>query len=573
MLKKVLPLFLSCFLLLGTEAFAQPTGIPQSGDSGLVASLGTPADPAECLELDAQGNITSSGTACGAGGGATQLTDLTDVTAKSGNSTTVVMGTGAFTSGDCVEWDASGNAIASGGPCGGAPATTEAALEAQLTDVTDVYTNNDGALVGVIADLTDVTGISGNTTVVGTVAGAFTPGDCLEIDASGNIVGTGAACSAAPATTEAALESQLSDVSDVFTNNDGALDDDDVSDDRPTDMLSMAHDTYLTALNSGAASQDILKVDTGNILNFYTPATFYFNVGANSPLWLYTFGANDYVMYSPDKLWLYGQTQLDLFAAGGFVNLQSNGGGTTIGNSSTVFWTITDGNIVGDDNSPINVRPGTADTTDDQATCILGGGGGATRGASSCAYGNEHTNTGDHQIVLGDAVGSQFIVDDRAGATQLTVDENGVAVVTEVYGAGWNGDNTVPTKDAVYDKIETVSGGGSGTALLTGSEVTTDDTFDGKTVYAKVLTLSACPNAGTVNTAHGVVGGIETLLSQSSVVQVSPGGIAIKSELAFSSTGYDYWQIDIANGGNITQGSNANRSLNTCTATLYYTKP
>lgn len=29
----------------------------------------------------------------------------------------------------------------------------------------------------------------------------------------------------------------------------------------------------------------------------------------------------------------------------------------------------------------------------------------------------------------------------------------------EAYGAGWNGDNTLPTKNAVYDKIETISGG------------------------------------------------------------------------------------------------------------------
>ena len=34
-----------------------------------------------------------------------------------------------------------------------------------------------------------------------------------------------------------------------------------------------------------------------------------------------------------------------------------------------------------------------------------------------------------------------------------------VTVDTEVYGAGWNGDLTVPTKDAVYDKIETLSAG------------------------------------------------------------------------------------------------------------------
>lgn len=37
-----------------------------------------------------------------------------------------------------------------------------------------------------------------------------------------------------------------------------------------------------------------------------------------------------------------------------------------------------------------------------------------------------------------------------------------VTVNTEAYGAGWDGDNTVPTKDATYDKIETISGGSPG---------------------------------------------------------------------------------------------------------------
>lgn len=34
-----------------------------------------------------------------------------------------------------------------------------------------------------------------------------------------------------------------------------------------------------------------------------------------------------------------------------------------------------------------------------------------------------------------------------------------VTVNTEVYGIGWNTDNTVPTKDAVYDKVETIAAG------------------------------------------------------------------------------------------------------------------
>jgi hypothetical protein len=41
-----------------------------------------------------------------------------------------------------------------------------------------------------------------------------------------------------------------------------------------------------------------------------------------------------------------------------------------------------------------------------------------------------------------------------------------VGVFDEVYGAGWNGSTNVPTKNAVYDKIESLSPGGGGTNFL-----------------------------------------------------------------------------------------------------------
>jgi hypothetical protein len=38
-----------------------------------------------------------------------------------------------------------------------------------------------------------------------------------------------------------------------------------------------------------------------------------------------------------------------------------------------------------------------------------------------------------------------------------------ISVPDEAYGAGWNGSLEVPTKNAIYDKIETMLGGGSST--------------------------------------------------------------------------------------------------------------
>lgn len=68
------------------------------------------------------------------------VTDLLDVTAVSGNTTTVATTSGALTDGNVAAFDAAGNIVDSGGAGG---ATTEAELEADLTDVADVYTDLD----------------------------------------------------------------------------------------------------------------------------------------------------------------------------------------------------------------------------------------------------------------------------------------------------------------------------------------------------------------------------------------------------------------------------------------------
>lgn len=45
-----------------------------------------------------------------------------------------------------------------------------------------------------VTDLSDVTAVSGNTTTLATTSGTLTSGNCVEIDASGNLVDAGAAC-------------------------------------------------------------------------------------------------------------------------------------------------------------------------------------------------------------------------------------------------------------------------------------------------------------------------------------------------------------------------------------------
>lgn len=49
----------------------------------------------------------------------------------------------------------------------------------------------------------------------------------------------------------------------------------------------------------------------------------------------------------------------------------------------------------------------------------------------------------------------------NVSALKMTLDEDGNLILTndDAYGAGWNGSLEVPTKNAIYDKIETISGG------------------------------------------------------------------------------------------------------------------
>lgn len=44
----------------------------------------------------------------------------------------------------------------------------------------------------------------------------------------------------------------------------------------------------------------------------------------------------------------------------------------------------------------------------------------------------------------------------------MTIEGDAVTVGDEAYGSGWDGSMEVPTKNALYDKIETIGGGTPG---------------------------------------------------------------------------------------------------------------
>ena len=84
-----------------------------------------------------------------------------------------------------------------------------------------------------------------------------------------------------------------------------------------------------------------------------------------------------------------------------------------------------------------------------------------------------------------------------------------VTVPDEVYGSGWDGSLEVPTKNALYDKIQTIGGGG---VYLTGMTLLSETTFSAASShsvnnvfsssyenYRVAIHLSAATSAGTFN--------------------------------------------------------------------------
>jgi len=108
--------------------------------------------------------------------------------AASGTGTTIVTTTGSQTTGDCVKIDANGNHVDAGGACAGSPGGANGQIQ---------Y-NNAGSFggVGVIGSgsVVEASSLTGTGTKVATSTGTLTSGDCVKIDASGNLVDNGSAC-------------------------------------------------------------------------------------------------------------------------------------------------------------------------------------------------------------------------------------------------------------------------------------------------------------------------------------------------------------------------------------------
>ena len=91
----------------------------------------------------------------------------------------------------------------------------------------------------------------------------------------------------------------------------------------------------------------------------------------------------------------------------------------------------------------------------------------STAGVTKYRIGMVQSHSGsDAFLSIVDDFSNELVkIEDKGATAEMTVDT--VIVADEAYGAGWNGSLEVPTKNAVYDKIETISAGSGITRSIT----------------------------------------------------------------------------------------------------------
>lgn len=144
---------------------------------------------------------------------------------RSGNTTEFATVTGSTPSGNCAKWDASGNVVDAGSPCGSSSGTvTSISTTSPITGGTITTTGTIACatcvtaasaltsnlpIFGAGSQATAVGTRSGNTTEVATVTGSTPSGNCAKWDANGNIVDNGSTCGV-PGTTAPGTNTTLS---------------------------------------------------------------------------------------------------------------------------------------------------------------------------------------------------------------------------------------------------------------------------------------------------------------------------------------------------------------------------
>lgn len=114
-----------------------------------------------------------------------------------------------------------------------------------------------------------------------------------------------------------------------------------------------------------------------------------------------------------------------------------------------------------------------------------------------------------------------------------------VVVPDEAYGSGWNGSLEVPTKNAVYDKIETLGGGGGGSIVLvdvyraTSNQSISNATNTAVQFNAEVSDSGGYHDNSTNNTRLIVPGGAGGTFIVTGQVDFAPSGTGVRQAAIF----------------------------------------
>ena len=187
--------------------------------------------------MASSGALPSGGLVVGGGAGNAPTGVGSGISAVQGNGAKVQLSTGSTTTGDCTKYDANGNAIDAGAPCGviasitgTSPVTASTASGATTIALgtvpvgsggTGLTSGNSGGIpyfsssstiassgalaagglmigsgpgAAPVALSTSITGAQGNGAKVQLSTGAITNGDCVKYDVNGNAVDAGAPC-------------------------------------------------------------------------------------------------------------------------------------------------------------------------------------------------------------------------------------------------------------------------------------------------------------------------------------------------------------------------------------------
>lgn len=271
-----------------------------------------------------------------------------------------------------------------------------------------------------------------------------------------------------------------------------------------------------------------------------------------------------------------------------YITFRANGWGTTAGTSQTVDWRIgqlpvqgatpTSNFLIGFSNggafnSAVSISAGGTITAGSYvaSTSVTAGSTGqfnwSSRSAiSSLANGSillSNSAVTDFGLLQFGGSTASFPALQRSGINLIArLSDNSantdIEVLDEVYGISWNGSNEVPTKNSVYDKIETISPGVSviGAILDPGSlsKSTNGAVISGTSLYMQsadvtypgLITASAQTIGGIKTFANGII----TQTTSSSVAKLSlTGNISGSAEPGVFGSGLSIASYTYTDGG------------------------